>query len=624
MQTRVALSALFAWNVFVWTVMTILAELREKANHLPLSPGVYLMKDSNGKIIYIGKSKALKNRVSQYFQEGAAHNRKTAAMVMQVRSFETMYTDTEMEALSLENRLIKLHTPKYNIRLKDAKSYPYIKVTTNELYPRITVVRKRLADRASYFGPYSGVSVAYDIVNTARKCFGIPSCKRKFPADIGKGRPCLNFQMGLCPGICTGQVDQTSYQDTVNQLLLFLRGDVLAVEQKLQEKMLFASENLQFETAASCRDRIASLAKLRQKQKIVASPDVESDVFALYSDDVCSILTVFYIRNGYVSDSESFHFAAEQIIDSETVTAFLSDLYEKREFIPKQILFGFDLDPDTEDMLGDWLKKKAGYKVQLLHPSRGEKKQLCDMVAENAHQQAVQYRFEKEKDDQVLVKLASMLSLEVVPERIESYDISNYGAEHTTAGKVVLSGTKFCKNAYRVYRIHSITTPNDYAAMKEAVSRRLDHPEDPYPDLILLDGGKGHVSTIRNLLRERKIDIPVFGMVKDDYHKTRMLVGEQEEISIASEQSVFLLIYRLQEEVHRFTIRRMTEAKRKTLKTSSLEVIPGIGPSKARILLMHFPSPDDIAKADVDALSAVKGISRTNAQKIWEHFHENT
>lgn len=601
----------------------ILCALREKANHLPLTPGVYLMKDQNGKIIYIGKSKALKNRVSQYFQEGAVHNKKTALMVRCVHSFDIMHTDTEMEALSLENRLIKLHTPKYNIRLKDGKSYPYIKVTLDEPYPRIQVVRKRLADKAAYFGPYSGISAAYAIVNTARKCFGIPSCRHQFPKDVGKVRPCLNYQMGTCAGICTGKISPDAYRETISELLLFLRSSMPRIEHMLREKMEYASENLMFEAAALYRDRLASLSRLRQKQKIVASPDVEQDVFALYSDDLCTVLTAFYIRGGCVSDSESFRFTSEQIANGETLAAFLCDLYEKRTFIPKQILLGFELDAEAQEMLAAWLKDRTGYRVHLSRPLRGDKKALCDLVGENARRQAEQYRFERERDDKTLIKLASLLALEVVPERIESYDVSNYGAEHITAGKVTLSGTKFEKSAYRVYKIKSNEGPDDYAAMREAVARRLSHEDDPYPDLILLDGGKGHVSVIRALLAEIGVDIPVYGMVKDDYHKTRALVGETEEISIAGEQSVFHLIYRLQEEVHRFTVSRMTSAKRKTLKTSSLEQISGIGASKARALLLHFSSIQAISSATVEQLLAVKGISRLNAEDIYSFFHSS-
>ncbi len=603
------------------TKTDILAALREKANTLPLSPGVYLMKDKDDRIIYVGKSKALKNRVSQYFHENADHNRKTALMVSQVRSFDVMLTDTEMEALSLENRLIKLHTPKYNIRLKDAKSYPYIKVTLSDSYPRLSVVRKRSADKAAYFGPYSGISAAYAIVASARKCFGIPSCKKTFPRDIGKTRPCLNLQLGLCPGVCTGQVSEEDYAERIAQLLRFLRGSFTEVQKELQEKMDFAAENLMFEAAAVYRDRIEALFRLRQKQKIIASPDVELDAFSLYTDDTCTVLTAFFVRSGIVSDAESFRFSAEQIVSGDTLTSFLCDLYEKRTFIPRQILIGFDLPPEMTDLLESWLGEQATYRVTVTRPQRGDKKALVDLVTENARRQAEQYRFEKEKEEGTASRLASLLALPNIPHRIESFDISNYGAEHITAGKVVMEKGKFVKSAYRTYSIKSTDHPDDYAAMREAVARRLSHDEDPYPDLILLDGGKGHVSVIRDLLAVMDIHIPVFGMVKDDYHKTRALCAQTEEISIAGEQAVFVMLYRLQEEVHRFTVSRMTQAKRKTLKTSSLTAIPGIGAAKAKTLLMAFDSLESIKEAPLAKLAAVKGISARDAGAIFAHFH---
>ena len=600
-----------------------LRELREQANRLPLTPGVYIMKDKNGKIIYVGKSKALKNRVSQYFQEGTEHNLKTARMVSQVRSFSYMLTDTEMEALSLENRLIKLHTPKFNIKLKDAKTYPYIKVTVKEEYPRISVVRKRLADGAAYFGPYSGTAPAYAIVNTVQKAFRIPSCTKQFPRDIGKSRPCLNCQMGLCMGVCTGSISKEEYRETVSEVISFLRGSFSEVKKSLQEKMEFASEHLMFETAALYRDRIRALSRLWQRQKVVASPDVEQDVFALYSDALCSCLTVFYVRGGCISDSEHFLFPGEQIADSEAVTAFLCELYLKREYIPHEILLGFPLHDEDRDMLEAYLRKKAGRKINLRFPERGTLHALCDMVADNAKQYAAQYRYETEHDNKTLIKLASLLALEVVPERIEAFDISNYGSEHITAGKVSMQNGKFNKSAYRLYKIETEKGQDDYASMRQAVERRLRHTEDPYPDLLLLDGGKGHVSVIRSLLSEMGIDLPVFGMVKDEYHKTRALTGDSEEISIAREQSVFSLVYRLQEEVHRYTVSHMSAAKRKTLKTSVLEEIDGIGRAKAQKLLASFRSIGAVRRATEAELCSVRGISARDAAAIRQYFADS-
>ncbi len=595
---------------------TVLAGLREKANRLPLTPGVYLMKDKAERIIYVGKSKALKNRVSSYFQDVASHNRKTQKMVSLVRSFDYMLTDTEMEALSLENRLIKLHTPKFNIRLKDDKNYPYLKVTVGDDYPRISVVRKRLADGAKYFGPYSGASVAYSILRTAERAFRLPSCRRVFPRDIGKERPCLNYQLGLCSGVCAGKIAKEEYRDSFREVVGFLNGNYGEVRDRLTEQMERAAENLMFETAAVCRDRIAAITGQWQKQKVIASPDVEHDVFALYSDELGSCLTVFIVRGGAIADSTSWFFGADQFTDSPALTAFLCDLYEKREYIPKEILLGFPLDEEDRQTLSDFLKEQSGGKVYLLFPERGEKKALIDMVSENAREKAAANRAEAEKNSDTLIRLASLLGLEVVPERIEAFDISNLGNENIVAGKVVLVNGKPSKKDYRLYKIRSTATQDDYASMEEAVRRRLDHPEDPYPDLFLLDGGNAHVRVIRDLLDSLGVDIPVYGMVKDEYHKTRALAAGDGEISIAKDQPVFVMIYSLQEEVHRFTVARMTAAKRKTLRTSSLEKIPGIGPAKAKALLAHFKSISALRAASAAEIAAVRGIGPKDAEAI--------
>lgn len=598
-----------------------LARLREKASKLPLVPGVYIMKNRADRIIYVGKSKALRNRVSQYFAAGSNHDVKTATMVSLVWGFDYMLTDTEMEALALENRLIKLHTPKYNIRLKDGKSYPYIKVTSNEAYPTISVVRKRSNDGAKYFGPYSGVAQAYSIISTVRKTFMVASCKRKFPEDIGKGRPCLNRQIGLCVGPCAGDVSSEEYRDIFSDVISFLRGSYKETERSLREKMEYASENMMYEAAALYRDRICALSHQREKQKVVASPTAEHDVIGLYSDELCSCIAVFYVRGGCIVDSEHFTFPAEQIVDAEAVLGFMSELYNMREYIPHELLVGFSALPEQLESLGGYLGERAGYKVTVRRPERGNLRALCDMVNTNAEQYASQYKASSEKDTEVLVKLASVLALEVVPERIEAYDISNYGDEHITAGKIVSLDGKLCKKEYRTYKIRTSDGQDDYASMREAISRRLEHTEDEYPDLILLDGGKGHVSVIRALMREKNIDIPVYGMVKDEWHKTRALVGESEEISIAREQSLFVFIYRLQEEVHRYTVSRMNKAKRKTITTSTLERVRGIGKTKARALLLYFGGITAIKSASVDELASVKGITAANAKEIYNYYH---
>lgn len=601
----------------------IIRSLRDKASRLPLSSGVYLMRDKAGKIIYVGKSKALRNRVQSYFSDLDNHTIKTAKLVSNIHDFEVMLTTTEIEALALENRLIKLHTPKFNIKLKDGKSYPYIKVTMNEDYPRILVVRKRLNDGAKYYGPYSGTGIAYTIVSTARKAFGIPDCKKQFPRDIGKTRPCLNHQIGLCCGLCTGRMSSEEYRAIFKDLLPFLSGAFDEVKSSLQEQMEYASEHLMFEVAALCRDRIRALSKLWEKQKVVAAPHVEQDVIALHSDETCSCLAVFYIRHGAVTDNESFLFGADRIVDAEALTAFLYELYRVREYIPKEILLDFPMAEEELLTLSEMLREKAGYKVNVRLPEKGNLKQLCAMVRNNAKEYAAQYNAKAEKENDTLIRLAQLLQLEVVPEKIEAFDISNYGNENITAGKVRLESGRFVKSAYRTYKITSSEGQDDYASMKEAIKRRLNHTEDEYPDLILLDGGKTHVSVIRRLLSDMGISIPVFGMVKDEYHKTRALTGENEEISIAREQPVYLLIYKLQEEVHRYTVSRMTGTKRKSLRTSSLVTIPGIGPAKAKTLLAAFGGRKGVSEATYDELTAVKGIGGKDAQAILQYFSKD-
>ena len=604
------------------------AELLEKANRLPLRPGVYIMRDKNDKVIYVGKSRALKNRVSQYFHEpqpgSSHHNEKTRRMVSNVYRFDYILTDTEIEALSLENGLIKQYTPKYNIRLKDSKTYPYIKLTLNDPYPKLSVTRKRLADGARYFGPYSSISAVYSIIGTVQKTFGIASCNREFPRDIGKERPCLNKHIGICCAPCTGEISSEDYRAIFKEVVPFLRGSFRECENSLRERMEFASENLMFEAAAKYRDRIESLSKLWQKQKVVGPPDMDTDVIALYSDDICSCISVFYIRSGGITDTENFTFNADKIIDGEALTGFIGELYNLREYVPHEILLDFTLPDEDVETLTAHINSKADAKTVIRTPERGDKKHLCDMVRDNARQQALLYKAQTEKDNDTLAKLAGLLRLEVVPDRIEAYDISNFGKDNITAGMVVAENARFKKSDYRTFRIKSTDGIDDYGAMREALARRLSHLTDESfgapPDLILLDGGRGHVSVIRELMAELDCEIPVFGMVKDDFHKTRALTDDQNEVNIAKEQAVFQFIYKLQEEVHRYTITRMQNAKSKSMKHSTLEEIEGIGPAKAKALLAHFRSLAAIKAADMEELLKVPGISSANAEAIMRAY----
>ncbi len=591
-----------------------------------MQPGVYIMKDRTGKVIYVGKSRKLKMRVTQYFQN-SEKNIKTAKMVATVRDFDYILCATEIEALALENSLIKQYSPRYNIRLKDAKSYPYIKVTQGE-YPQIIVTRKREADGAKYFGPYSGMSTAYSIIGTLRRTLGLPACKRSFPRDIGKERPCIYYQMGRCRGVCTGKVSPEDYASLIRCACDILRGNTAPSRRELAENMMQFAENEQFEAAARARDTIRALEALSSKQHMVGTPGSEEDIISLYTDELGSAISVFYVRDGALTDKSEFTFGADEIFDSEALTSFICRHYRMREYIPKNIYTSFELEPEDIELAESFLRSLSGRAVEIKNPKRGEMRALTEAAAANAAERAKQYQESVRRDDGVLIRLAEQLALEVVPERIEAYDISNLGSEHITAGMIVMENGKFRRSDYRVFGIKSVTnSADDYASMREALTRRFAHLDDDggafsvLPDLILLDGGRGHVSVVKELFAELELDIPVFGMVKDSYHKTRALCTEDAEINIARDQQVFVFIYKIQEEVHRFTVSRMEGAKRKTLKRSSLETVKGIGPTKAKTLLSAFGGLGKLKTAEEAEIARVKGISAADAKNIFEHFH---
>ena len=602
------------------------AELLSRANTLPLCPGVYIMRDRSGRVIYVGKSRKLKNRVSQYFQNSEKSS-KTARMVAQVHDFDYYLCDTEMEALSLENTLIKQYTPKYNIRLKDAKSYPYIKLTDGE-YPRLVFTRRRDSDKGKYFGPYSGSGTAYKLIDLLSKTFGLPRCSRSFPRDIGRERPCIYYQMHRCCGVCTGDVSQEAYRELVRCAADVLGGKSRDVRARLERQMYAYAEEERYEMAAQCRDTLTAIGAIAQRQKVVASPDTAHDVVALYSDELCSCVSVFYVRDGVLNDKADFLYGADSILETEDMTTFLCEHYKGREDIPQKILLAFPMEEEDRALVSSYLTQLAGRKVTLHTPERGTLRTLCDMVQKNAADKAKLYKIESEKEEGTLARLSELLCLPSYPMRIEAYDISNLGSEHITAGMIVCKEGKFSRSDYRSFKITDLGGVDDYSSMRETISRRLTHLDDgegsfsELPDLILLDGGRGHVSVIRALLLERGIDIPVFGMVKDDFHKTRALCTDTEEISIAREREVFSLIYRIQEEVHRFTVSRMDNAKRKTLRTSSLTKIHGIGDAKAKKLLAAFGGMGALKSASQDEIAAVRGITKADAASVWTYFHD--
>ncbi len=599
--------------------------LLEKANSLPLCAGVYLMKNAQGKVIYVGKSRKLKNRVSQYFQKGEK-NIKTARMVSLVEDFDYIVCRTEIEALSLENNLIKRHTPKYNIRLKDAKSYPYIKVTQEE-YPRILFTRSRLNDKAKYYGPYTGTATVFSVLTLLHKDFGIPSCKRKFPRDIGKERPCIYYQMKQCCGLCTGEVSQKEYGEMIHAATELLRGNTAKVRRELEEKMLAYSNEERYEAAMRCRNTIRALENLSEKQKVVSSPDDNRDIFGLFVSELASSVSVLNVRDGVVINKSDFVFGRDKLLDDSGIGSFLCEYYRGKGDIPREIYLSFELDEEEKTLIAEYLLSSASVKTEIRTPERGDKKALCDIAVNNAEQAVMQYVKETEKSDSTLAALAGLLGLEALPNRIEVYDISNLATEHKTAGMIVCEDGRLKRSDYRSFFIKNVDGTDDYACMSETILRRFSHLSDEsgsfseLPDLILLDGGKGHVSCVKHSLAQMGIDVPVFGMVKDDFHKTRSLCTETEEISIAQNHTIFVFLYKLQEEVHRYTVSKMTGAKLKTLKTSSLEKIKGIGSKKAKSLLLAFETMGDLRAADVAQIRSVKGISEADAKAVYEFFH---
>ncbi len=582
------------------------------------------MKDRDGEVIYVGKSAVLKNRVSQYFG-GGAKNAKTRRMVSNVYDFDYILCDTEMEALALENSKIKQFSPKYNIKLKDDKSYPYIKITREE-YPRLVLTRKRETDGGSYFGPYSNAATVRTIIRTVSKTVGLPVCKKVFPRDIGKERPCIYAQIGRCAAPCTGAVSREAYAELVKSASVILKGDISEEKKRLTELMESASEELNFELAAKYRDRINALAALYGKQKVVSSPDTNVDAVGIYSDDFITVFSFFFIRSGMIFDTDSYEFTGGHIGGDE-ITAFLSSFYENR-FPSKQILVS-DLLPNGEaELLTAHLSEVYGKRIEVKNVKRGKNRALCEMAAENAAYKAKLAKETDEKSTKILAELSIALGLEVVPERIEAYDISNFGDENITAGMIVLNGTSFSKQDYRIFNIKESEHEDDYASMREVITRRIKNTTEKkskaypvLPDLILLDGGKTHVSAVRGVLDELGVDVPVFGMVKDDKHKTRALCDDENEVDIINDKTLFTFIYRIQEEVHRFAISRMSGAKRKTLRTSSLEKIKGVGPAKAKILLSSFGSLAAVKKATVEELAAIKGIDSAAAANVYEYFN---
>ncbi len=600
-----------------------LAALRKKAAALPEAPGIYMMKDEGGRILYVGKSRKLKNRVGSYFT--GTHNRKTERMVAAVFDFDTVLCRTEMEALTLENTLIKKHKPPFNIKLKDAKSYPYLKLT-NEAYPRLIVTRERGGD-GDFFGPYPGIGEAYAALDAVTRAFRLPTCRRRFPEDTGRERPCLYAAMGRCLAPCRTLPPREEYAALIRDVRHVLSGHIGDTLASVEASMLRAAEEERFEEAARLRDTAAALRRLREKQRVVSDGDVECDAVALFGDEGGGVLSLLSIREGALIAKHDYPFLDGELTDPVSVFTFLGGLYGK-DTLPREILLDFAAEEDDIADFAEAMSGLAGRRVHVLVPERGKKKQLCEMARENARLTLERRAAEREVRDRTAVRLASLLGLEVVPERIEAFDISEIGSEAITASMVVFREGKRSPADYRLFRIRTTGGVDDYGAMREAVGRRAAHIGDGSPslgtppDLILVDGGRGQVHAAKEALSALGIEIPVFGMVKDDYHKTRALSDGEGDISIATDRALYSLVYSIQEEAHRFAVNSAHKKKRKSLRHSSLETISGIGTVKAKLLLSHYGSLSRIAEATVEELMSLPKITRSDAVAIRDHFQK--
>ena len=599
--------------------------LRKKAMSLPLSPGVYLMKNKDKEIIYVGKAKALKNRVSTYFASQTNMQTKVRKMVSHVDDFDYIITDSEFEALVLECSLIKQHMPKYNILLKDDKGYHYIKVTPPP-YPRIQSAMQKIDDGSTYIGPYTSAFVVREAVDAAQKIFKLAQCNKVFPRDIGKSRPCLNFHINQCSAPCANKISRKDYEQSVNDALNFLmkKGNDEAVNE-MKEEMLKASENLEFEKAAALRDRIAAVKRITDKQKVVSDSKTEHDVFAISQSKEKTCLMVLRFDAGKLCDAEHFFLTDVEDLPKTRSEAILS-FYLVRDRIPVRILV--DGEVEDEELISEWLTEKRGKKVNFIHPQIGENSKLINMCRANAAEKLAQSMGRKGKDVESLEELTKLLGIEKA-DYIESYDISHTAGSDNVAGMIVFKDGMPYKKAYKRFSIKGFSGQDDYASMAEVLRRRFTHyleekdSEEGFgklPDLILLDGGEGQVNAVKPVLSEMGIDVPLFGMVKDSSHRTRAIQSEGREIAINSNRKAFTLVSNIQEEVHRFAVSYHRTKHKKSSISTTLTKIDTIGEEKAKILLKSFKTLTNIKNATIEELLSVKGITRKNAEKIVEYF----
>ena len=601
--------------------------IEEELKKLPGKPGVYIMHDDHDNIIYVGKAISLKNRVRQYFQSSRNHTEKIKQMVSHVSYFEYIITDSELEALVLENNLIKEHKPKYNTMLKDDKTYPYIKVTVNEDFPRVLFSRELKKDKAKYFGPYTSAGSVKDTIELLRKLYKIRTCSRCLPRDIGKERPCLNYHIKQCDAPCQGYISKEEYRENINKTLEFLNGNYTGVINSLKEKMEKASENLEFEEAAVYRDLLASVQAVAQKQKITNSDMLDKDIIAAAIDGNTCVVQAFFVREGRLIGRDKYNMElAATDTRAEVITDFIKQFYAGIPFVPRQIMVQEEL-PDMK-LLEEWLSGKRGSKVDIVAPKKGQKEKLVELAQKNAEMVLAQdidkLQREKRRTTGAVKEIEELLGIDSAY-RMEAYDISNISGAQSVGSMVVYQDGRPKRNDYRKFRIRTVVGPNDYASMEEVLTRRFTHENDSsfdaMPDLIMMDGGRGQVNICLGVLERLGLDIKVCGMVKDDNHRTRGLYYNNIEIPISRDSEAFKLITRIQDEAHRFAIEFHRSLRSKDQVHSLLDDIPGIGETRRKALMRKFKSVENIRDASLEELTETESMNAGSAQKVYEFFH---
>ena len=597
-------------------------ELKEKALSLPLAPGVYIMRNKDDKVIYVGKAKKLKNRVSQYFQDTASHSPKTRLMVSKIHHFDVIVAASEFEALVLECSLIKRHMPKYNILLKDDKGYPYLRLNMKEEYPRITLVSKLARDGAEYYGPFGSRGVTNAVLEAIGVTLKLPNCSREFPRDVGKGRPCLHYHMNQCAGWCREEADKEEYRQRMEQAKELLQGNYKAVTAQIREQMLSAAEEMKFELAANLRDRLNAVESLSQKQLVTAGSHGDTDVIGYAETETKACFAVLHFSGGNLLDKEYEVFPLPED-KTDAVSSLLKQFYLSRGVVPRRVLLPFEI--EDAELFAQLMEQECGQRPRLHVPQRGDNAHLVELANKNAFEEAQRLTDKDERASGILTLLGKMLDMEP-PKRIESFDISNISGTDIVASMVVFKDGKPHKSDYKKFKLEGLAGQDDYASMHQVVKRRFAHyiagdkGFEEKPELLLIDGGINHANVAVEALRELELTFPVFGMVKDDRHRTRALVTpEGKEISIDTNQSVFSFVGTIQEETHRFAINYHRSLRSKRLKYSALDSIPGIGPKRKQELLKHFKSLTAIGQAGIGELERL--LPKDAAAAVYHHFH---